>query len=110
MAVSLLVICILAHLHARFRDVGPMAGVAMQMAFYVTPVMFPGELLRARQLGWAVDFNPFYHLVEIVRRPLVAAQPAAPVSYIAAVLVLAVLVVTASAIIAHYRRRIVFVL
>jgi ABC-type polysaccharide/polyol phosphate export permease len=110
MAVSLLVICILAHLHARFRDVAPMAAVAMQMAFYVTPVMFPGELLRSRRLGWAVDYNPFYHLVEVVRRPLVAAQPAAPESYLATVVVLAILAATAAAVIAHYRRRIVFVL
>jgi homopolymeric O-antigen transport system permease protein len=110
MAASLLSICILAHLHARFRDIAPMAAVAMQMAFYVTPVMFPGELLRRRNLGWAVDFNPFYHLVEIVRRPLVAGQPASLTSYIAVIMVLAVLLSTAAGIIAHYRRRIVFVL
>jgi ABC-type polysaccharide/polyol phosphate export permease len=110
MAVSLLLICILAHLHARFRDVAPMAGVGMQMAFYVTPIMFPGELLRGRGLGWAVDYNPFYHLVEIVRHPLVAGEAARPVSYVATALVLVLLAGSAAAVIAHYRRRIVFVL
>jgi lipopolysaccharide transport system permease protein len=110
MTASLLVICILAHLHARFRDVAPMAAVAMQMAFYVTPVMFPGELLRKRGLGWAVSYNPFYHLVEVVRRPLVAAEPAAAQSYIATAIVLLILAASTAAIIAHYRRRIVFVL
>lgn len=110
MGVSLATICILAHLHARFRDIAPMAAVAMQMALYVTPVMFPGELLRRRSLAWAVDFNPFYHLVEIVRRPLVAAEPAALTSYLASLGVLGVLLAAACGIIAYYRRRIVFVL
>jgi ABC-type polysaccharide/polyol phosphate export permease len=110
MAASVFVICILAHLHARFRDIAPMASVSMQMAFYVTPIMFPGELLRRRHLGWVVDFNPLYHLVEIVRRPLVAAVPAASSSYVAALAVLVALAVAAAGIIAYYRRRIVFVL
>jgi ABC-type polysaccharide/polyol phosphate export permease len=110
LCVSVLVICILAHLHARFRDVAPMASVAMQMAFYVTPIIFPGELLRERQLAWAVDFNPFYHLVETVRRPLVYATAAAPASYLASALVIVVLALVAAAIVAHYRRRIVFAL
>lgn len=110
MAASLSVICILAHLHARFRDIAPMASVGMQMALYVTPIMFPSELLQRRGLGWVVDFNPLYHLVEIVRRPMVTAQPAAAASYAAAFAVLVVLVVTACGIIAYYRRRIVFVL
>ena len=72
--------------------------------------MFPGELLRGHRLGWVVDFNPLYHLVEIVRRPLVAAQPAAATSYAAVAVVFVALAATAAGIIAYYRRRIVFVL
>jgi|RhiMetdeSRZDD1v2_1073273.scaffolds.fasta_scaffold12523_7 homopolymeric O-antigen transport system permease protein len=109
-AISLMLICILAHLHARFRDIAPMASVGMQMAMYVTPIMFPGELLRRRGMSWVVDFNPLYHMVEIVRRPLVAAQPAAAIDYAASGLVFAALAVIAAAIVAYYRRRIVFVL
>jgi ABC-type polysaccharide/polyol phosphate export permease len=109
MASTLCLICILAHLHARFRDVAPMASVAMQMAMYVTPIMFPAEMLRSRRMTWVVDFNPLYHMVEIVRRPLVAAQPAAMENYAAAALVLVVLMAGAAGVIAYYRRRIVFV-
>ena len=109
-AISLMLIAILAHLHARFRDIAPMASVGMQMAMYVTPIMFPGELLRNRGMSWVVDFNPLYHMVEIVRRPLVAAQGAAPIDYLASALVFVVLAVVAAVIVAYYRRRIVFVL
>ena len=110
MATSLTTICILAHLHARFRDIAPMASVAMQMAMYVTPIMFPAEMLRSRRMAWVVDFNPLYHLVEIVRRPLVTAHAATPESYVAVMIVLVVLAGSCAGIIAHYRRRIVFVL
>ena len=109
-AISLMMICILAHLHARFRDIAPMASVAMQMAMYVTPIMFPAEMLRSRRMAWVVDYNPLFHMVEIVRRPLISAQPAAMQSYMAAGLALVVLTAGAAGIIAHYRRRIVFVL
>ncbi|MCC7418349.1 MAG: ABC transporter permease [Acidobacteria bacterium] len=108
MACTLCAIAILAHLHARFRDIAPMASVAMQMAFYVTPIIYRAESLHS--LRWVVDLNPLYHLVEIVRRPLVAAEPAASVSYLAAGLLLAALAGSAAGIIAYYRRRIVFAL
>ena len=49
-------------------------------------------------------------MVEIVRRPLVAAQGAAPIDYLASALVFVVLAVVAAVIVAYYRRRIVFVL
>jgi ABC-type polysaccharide/polyol phosphate export permease len=38
--------------------------------FYITPIIWPADLLRSRQLSWVVDFNPFYHFLEIVRAPL----------------------------------------
>jgi ABC-type polysaccharide/polyol phosphate export permease len=110
MSCTLCLICVLAHLHARFRDIAPMASVAMQMALYVTPIMFPADLIRQRGLAWVVDLNPLFHLVEIVRRPLVAAQPAAPSSYVAAAVVLVALVGMSAGTIAYYRRRIVFAL
>lgn len=109
-AMSLMMICILAHLHARFRDIAPMASVGMQMAMYVTPIMFPAEMLRHRGMAWVVDFNPLFHMVEIVRRPLVTAQPASVNSYVAAGLVLLILASGAAGVVTYYRRRIVFVL
>jgi ABC-type polysaccharide/polyol phosphate export permease len=111
MAASLLLITIFAHLNARFRDVAQMAAVGMQVLFYVTPVIFPAELLsRRRNLSLVVELNPMYHLLEVFRRPLIDAAPAGWHSYAAAGLILAVLAITAAAVIAHFQRRIVFAL
>jgi lipopolysaccharide transport system permease protein len=112
MATSLLLITIFAHLNARFRDVAQMASVGMQVLFYVTPVIFPADLLlsRRRDLSLVIELNPMYHLIEVVRRPLVSGTPADWHSYAAAALVLAVLCTGAAAVIAVYQRRIVFAL
>lgn len=53
---------------ARFRDIQPIVNSVMQIAFFVTPVIWKPE-----QLGSGVatlPWNPFYDLLEIVRGPL----------------------------------------
>ncbi len=109
MAASLLLIAIFAHLNARYRDVAHMASVGMQVFFYVTPVIFPASLLKERtDLSWVVDVNPMYHLLEVVRRPLLAGVAADWHSYAAASLVIVVLAVVAAIVIATNQRRIVY--
>ena len=54
---------------ARFRDIPPIVGSVMQIAFFVSPIIWKPELLHGRQAAW-LPFNPFYTLLEIVRAPL----------------------------------------
>jgi ABC-type polysaccharide/polyol phosphate export permease len=109
MIASLLLVTIFAHLNARFRDVAHMASVGMQVLFYVTPVIFPAELLRRRaDLSFIVDLNPMYHLLEVVRRPLLGGVAADGASYAAAGVVLVVLATVAAIVIATNQRRIVY--
>jgi ABC-type polysaccharide/polyol phosphate export permease len=111
MATSLLLITIFAHLNTRFRDIAHMATVFMQVLFYVTPVIFPADLLRRRRnLSFVIELNPMYHLIELVRGPLLTGAPADWHSYAAAGLILAVLGAGAAAVIAVFQRRIVFAL
>ena len=53
---------------ARFRDIPQVVGSVMQVAFFLTPVMWPSRLLGAYQ--WAADWNPFFHFLEVIRSPL----------------------------------------
>lgn len=56
---------------ARFRDVPQIVASVMQIAFFVTPVMWEANILdghpRAHLL---IQLNPFFYLLEIVRAPL----------------------------------------
>src|SRR5262249_17760674 len=64
-----LAICLpLGSFCARFRDIGPIVGSIMQIAFFLTPVIWQPEQLGDSQ--YTLDYNPFFALLEIVRAPL----------------------------------------
>jgi len=52
----------------RFRDVPQMIAAATQIVFFLTPIMWKPELLEGNH--YIVNWNPFYHLIELVRAPL----------------------------------------
>jgi ABC-type polysaccharide/polyol phosphate export permease len=68
---------ILGVLSARFRDIPPIISNAVQLAFFVTPVLWRPENLKTRV--WIVDWNPLYYLLELVRRPMIGQIP--PLSF-----------------------------
>ena len=56
---------------ARFRDVPQIIMSVMQIAFFVTPIMWYAKLLEHHPRGeLLIRFNPFYYLLEVVRGPL----------------------------------------
>lgn len=52
------------------RDFIPAFMSGMQIMMVITPVFWGKELLGA-SLAWASDFNPFFHLLRVVRDPLI---------------------------------------
>ena len=54
---------------ARFRDVGQIVGSVMQIAFFMTPIIWKPEALREN--AWIVMLNPFYVIMETVRAPII---------------------------------------
>jgi len=60
----------LAYIGARFRDLPPALTLIMQAMWFVSPIYFEASLFRNGGLGALVDYNPIYHLLEIVRAPL----------------------------------------
>ncbi len=53
---------------ARFRDILPIINSVMQIAFFLTPVIWKPEQLGV--LIWTLPLNPFFDLIEVVRAPL----------------------------------------
>jgi len=60
---------------ARYRDIPQIITSALQIVFYLTPIMWLPHLLPQRAGAYIVDANPFYHLIEIVRAPLLGEAP-----------------------------------
>ncbi len=61
---------ILAILCTRYRDLIQIVQNIMQVMLYVTPIMWmPNHLPQSASRGM-LDFNPFFHLISVVRNPL----------------------------------------
>jgi lipopolysaccharide transport system permease protein len=64
----------LGHLFAlislRFRDFPPIFGSIITVAFYSTPVMWGSDQVPGGESNLLISANPFFHLLSIVRSPL----------------------------------------
>jgi ABC-2 type transport system permease protein/lipopolysaccharide transport system permease protein len=88
---------------ARFRDIPQLIASFVQIAFFVTPIFWTPSLLQGRT--FILDLNPFYHLVEIVRAPLLGLVPSGT-SYLAVLLITLVNAAVTGAFFARFRSRI----
>ncbi|MEQ1769193.1 MAG: ABC transporter permease [Devosia sp.] len=57
----------------RFRDIPPIVNSLVQVVFFVTPVFWSVESMPNHPAF--VTYNPFYHMLEIVRAPLLGHMP-----------------------------------
>jgi lipopolysaccharide transport system permease protein len=88
---------------ARFRDVPQITASLVQIAFFMTPIMWKPEFLGSQHI--LATLNPFFHLIEIVRGPLLGELPTLD-NYIAAALITTVNGLLASFFFARFRARI----
>lgn len=60
---------------SRFRDLTQIVASILQIFFYVTPIIWMPSLLPSRTSVMLLEPNPFYHLMAIVRDPLMGKSP-----------------------------------
>jgi ABC-2 type transport system permease protein/lipopolysaccharide transport system permease protein len=56
-------------LSARFRDIPLIITNLVQLVFFTTPILWRADTLPAER-AWVANLNPFFHLIEVVRQPL----------------------------------------
>lgn len=96
---GLFLLLVAAILHAFFsayltpyvRDFPHAIGSILSVVFFLTPIIFPAELLAERGLAIIFDFNPFYYLIEVIREPLLHSRLAEWPVYRGALVYIAVL-------------------
>lgn len=93
---------------ARFRDIPQIVGAVMQIAFFVTPVMWSADVLKAhKKAEMLIHLNPFLYMLDIIRNPLLG-QPVSGVEIARALLVSAIIIAGSLLIFARTRGRIAF--
>ena len=79
--VLLVVVCLswvallFAMLCARYRDLPQIVASVFQVTFYLTPIIWMPSLLPDRVGVAFLELNPFYHLLELIRGPLLGQVP-----------------------------------
>jgi len=59
----------------RYRDLSQMVASVLQITFYVTPIIWMPSMLSGGREFTFLDINPFYHLIEVVRAPILGVAP-----------------------------------
>jgi ABC-type polysaccharide/polyol phosphate export permease len=89
----------------RFRDVQQLVTNLMQIAMFVTPLLWPVDQVKGAARMAFVHLNPLYHCLEVVRAPLLGQVPM--VDNYAAVIAMAVIGWTITHLLfARFRKRI----
>jgi lipopolysaccharide transport system permease protein len=90
---------------ARFRDVAQIVTSLMQIAFFMTPIIWKPDALK--ESAWIVLFNPFYVIMETVRAPLIEGGGSILV-WVAAILATAAIAAISFAFFVRFRGRVAF--
>lgn len=59
----------IAYLCARFRDIPLIIQNGIQIMYFLTPIIWKPNMLPNDKI-WFTTFNPFFHLIEVIRAPL----------------------------------------
>lgn len=110
LAINFFHVVIVAHVGVRFRDLPHLLGSVMQIAFYMTPVIFTVTMLKERGLSFVYAFNPLYYVIEIMRYPLLNSEAAPPEVIYVALGYCALVGILALVVVKKMSRRIVYVL
>lgn len=74
----------LAMLATRYRDVPQIVGAVLQVFFYLTPIVWLPEALPAPAREILLTWNPFTHMIAVMREPLLNIYPS-PQTWITAI-------------------------
>lgn len=81
---------LLSPLAVFFNDVVEMVGVAMTLLFYMTPVIYPLDIVEENRFFWVVRFNPIRSILEVFRDPIYL-HKVPPLTHLSVALGLAIL-------------------
>jgi len=66
---------ILAIVCARYRDIPQIIASVLQVCFYITPIMWMPSQMKHPTAATFMELNPIFHLLEIVRAPILGTLP-----------------------------------
>ena len=97
-----------AILCTRYRDVQPLIINGLQAVFFISPIMWLPAALEGRGIAsWVLTLNPIYHILDIIRSPMLGGRPANASVIISCFLIIILLLIT-STLLAKTKSKIVY--
>jgi len=96
-------------INMNFRDFAPMQSLILQGFFYATPIIYDAQILKDRGYQFVYLINPFYYMLEVVRKPMLGYIPGWR-CYVAAVGVAAAVFLVGAFVQIRNRKKIVYLL
>jgi ABC-type polysaccharide/polyol phosphate export permease len=94
--------------NVRFRDTHHLTEIALQILFYLTPVMYFPKLLADKHVGFIVHLNPVVPFLTLLRDPLVYSRVPSVTTYLAALAVTLCVATAAAFALKVEERRLIF--
>ena len=89
------------------RDFAPLQSLILQALFYITPIIYPIEIMKEHGYEGIYLYNPFYYLIEIVREPALGKNPSLDIWIISIIISIFIFIISVVAI-RKIGRKIVF--
>lgn len=96
---------IISMLCARFRDMTQIILSLMQVIFYITPIIWMPQLLTNKLGQDLLNINPLYHLLDVVRSPLLGQLPSLS-SYIFSIIMAIIGFALSTIVMGKYKNRV----
>lgn len=90
------------------RDFQPLQSLVFQGLFYATPIIYPAERLAEKGFAIIYQINPFYYMLEVVRRPMLGAELPPLSTYLITIVLAAVSFIGGLVIVMRNRKTIAF--
>ena len=100
------IVIVLGTVCARYRDLQQLVASLLQISLFLTPIFWSPDQLTGRMRVLA-QFNPLYHMIAIVREPLLGQTPA-PLHWLVVVLIAVVGWTLTVQVLTKFRHRIVY--
>ncbi|CAN5240029.1 ABC transporter permease [soil metagenome] len=101
---------ITAFINTKFRDFAQLIIIVLQAIWYASPIFFEPQLFKNAGIGFLVEYNPIFHILNLIRAPMLYGQFPSLANVNFTLATAAVLWILAFAIIYHKERKLIFYL
>ncbi len=101
---------ITAFVGVRFRDLSQLILIFLQIVYYVSPIFFMPKLFINAHLGFLIEFNPIYHLLNLFRKPLLEGNVPAAADYFYVFLAIGLLWLIVWLLVRRHENKVIFYL